>query len=224
MPSSDTPRPDATGHDTEYSLSIDETANRYAQSGHPRTTRSVQRYCARGHLDCHKKETPFGDVYRVAPYSVDRHIAQIEELALATSRDLTRPVATDVARKSGGAAAPHDGSTDRDASRHDATVVASGNGSDSTSGKRHEGIDSSRPVAAESRYVERLEKENDFLHDQISVKDKQIGELTERARETNHLIGGLQRMLTPLLGSGRSHGQGSEPVGDNDRDDSAAGL
>jgi hypothetical protein len=32
------------------------------------------------------------------------------------------------------------------------------------------------------------------------VKDGQIKDLTERARETNHLIAGLQKMLTPLLG------------------------
>jgi hypothetical protein len=53
---------------------------------------------------------------------------------------------------------------------------------------------------AESRYVERLEGENEFLRSQVSVKDVQIKDLTERARETNHLIAGLQRMLTPLLG------------------------
>jgi len=35
---------------------------------------------------------------------------------------------------------------------------------------------------------------------QIGVKDEQIKDLTERARETNHLIAGLQKMLTPLLG------------------------
>ena len=51
-----------------------------------------------------------------------------------------------------------------------------------------------------SRYVARLEGENKFLRGQITVKDKQIRELTERARETNHLIAGLQKMLTPLLG------------------------
>jgi hypothetical protein len=34
------------------------------------------------------------------------------------------------------------------------------------------------------------------------VKDEQIKDLTERARETNHLIAGLQKMLTPLLGRG----------------------
>jgi hypothetical protein len=51
-----------------------------------------------------------------------------------------------------------------------------------------------------SRYVARLEGENEFLRGQVTVKDKQIGELTERARETNVLIAGLQKMLTPLLG------------------------
>ena len=34
----------------------------------------------------------------------------------------------------------------------------------------------------------------------IGVKDKTIEALLERDRETNHLIAGLQRMLTPLLG------------------------
>jgi hypothetical protein len=38
------------------------------------------------------------------------------------------------------------------------------------------------------------------LREQIGVKDGQIKELTERARETNVSIAGLQKMLTPLLG------------------------
>ena len=70
------------------------------------------------------------------------------------------------------------------------------------------------PVAAEteaaSRYIARLEGENEFLRGQITVKDVQIKDLTERARETNHLIAGLQKMLTPLLGrpsaDNRTHG------------------
>jgi hypothetical protein len=39
-----------------------------------------------------------------------------------------------------------------------------------------------------------------FLRTEISIKNDQIKDLTERARETNHLIAGLQKMLTPLLG------------------------
>jgi len=57
-------------------------------------------------------------------------------------------------------------------------------------------------------YVERLENENTFLREQITVKDVQIKDLTERARETNHLIAGLQKMLTPLLS--RSEGTGAD--------------
>jgi hypothetical protein len=39
-----------------------------------------------------------------------------------------------------------------------------------------------------------------FLRSEVAVKNDQIKDLTERARETNHLIAGLQKMLTPLLG------------------------
>jgi hypothetical protein len=67
--------------------------------------------------------------------------------------------------------------------------------------------DLSRPVATE--FVGQLEKrleENDgeitFLRSEVAVKNDQIKDLTERARETNHLIAGLQKMLTPLLGRG----------------------
>jgi hypothetical protein len=53
--------------------------------------------------------------------------------------------------------------------------------------------------AADDRYIERLEGDIEFLRGQVTVKDGQIKELTERARETNVLIAGLQKMLTPLL-------------------------
>jgi hypothetical protein len=60
---------------------------------------------------------------------------------------------------------------------------------------------------AATSHVEQLEKrlsEKDtkigFLRSEIGVKNEQIKDLTERARETNVLIAGLQKMLTPLLG------------------------
>jgi hypothetical protein len=62
-----------------------------------------------------------------------------------------------------------------------------------------------RQDAADDRYVARLEGEVEFLRGQISTKDLQISELTERSRETNVLIGGLQRLLAPLLGSPDPH-------------------
>ena len=177
----DQSRPVATSPDSEFTLTIDAALERYARAGLPRTPRSVQRYCAKGHLDCRRIETQFGDKYLISPSSVDKHIAYIEEVRpAATSRDLPRQVATPVA------------------------------GEESHDEPRHEGptsTDQSRPVA--TQYVARLEGENEFLRQQIGVKDDQIKDLTERARETNHLIAGLQKMLTPLLG--RSEETHNEP-------------
>jgi hypothetical protein len=51
-----------------------------------------------------------------------------------------------------------------------------------------------------------------FLREEITTKNAQIKELTERSRETNVLIGGLQRMLAPLLGSPDPHTPKSEDL------------
>jgi hypothetical protein len=168
----DQSRPVATSPDSEFTLTIDDALERYARAGLPRTPRSVQRYCAKGHLDCRRIETQFGEKYLISPSSVDKHIAYIEEVRpVATSRDLPRPVAT---------------------------TAASENMDDEPRREAPTSTDMSRPVA--TAYVERLESENQFLKGQIGVKDKTIEALLERDRETNHLVAGLQKMLAPLLG------------------------
>ena len=152
---------------------------RYEHAGLPRTFRTIQRYCAKGHLDCRRVEIPYGEKYLISPASVAKHIAYIEETRQTMAgRDEPRPVATMSHEE---VRAP-DGSRDQPAT----------------------GRDEPRQTAAEadfvSRYVARLEGENEFLRGQVTVKDGQIKEMTERARETNVLIAGLQKMLTPLLG------------------------
>ena len=77
----DQSRPVATSADSEFTLTIDEALERYARAGLPRTPRSIQRYCAKGHLQCRRIETEFGEKYLIAPASVDKHIAYIEEVA-----------------------------------------------------------------------------------------------------------------------------------------------
>jgi hypothetical protein len=178
----DPSRQAATSPD-QYTLTIEEAAVRYEHAGHPRTIRTIQRYCAKGHLDCLRQETPFGDKYMITPESVARHIAQIAELASTTSPGLPRPAATDVA----------------------VPIVA-----DKPPVTAATSPDSSRQVATDDRYVARLEGEVDFLRGQITTKDLQIKELTERSRETNVLIGGLQRLLAPLLGSPDPHPPNTE--------------
>src|SRR5579862_7745902 len=93
--SDDQLRTDASSRDRspdhQYTLSIDETAELYAKAGHPRTPRAIQKYCAVSKLDCHKVETDTGEKYLVAPYSVERHIAYINEVrTVANDRDQTR--------------------------------------------------------------------------------------------------------------------------------------
>jgi hypothetical protein len=66
--------------DNEFTLTIDEALEQYARAGLPRTPRSIQRYCAKGHLDCRRMETPFGEKYMISPASVAKHIVYIEEV------------------------------------------------------------------------------------------------------------------------------------------------
>lgn len=174
----DDPSRQAATSPDEHTLTIEDVAARYEHAGHPRTIRSIQRYCAKGHLDCLRQETPFGDKYLITATSVARHIAQIDELASTTGRGEPR---------------------------HDATHVAAHQLPKVEPPATATSIDQSRQDAAEERYVARLESEVDFLREQVGTKDAQIKELTERSRETNLLVGGLQRMLAPLLGSPDPH-------------------
>ena len=171
------PRTDASSRDRSpdhnYTLSIEQTAELYAAAGHPRTPRAIQKYCALTKLDCHKVETETGEKYLVAPYSVDRHITYIKEVrTVANSRDQTRTDANVRTMENKGA----EGTNNREQPRTDATVRS-----------------------PEDRYVGLLEKENEFLRGQVSVKDTQIEALLERDKETNTLIHRLQAMLAPLL-------------------------
>jgi hypothetical protein len=180
------PRTDASTRDRspdrQYTLPIEQVAELYAKAGHPRTVRAIQKYCALDKLDCHKVETETGEKYLVAPYSVDRHVAYINE------------VRTDATR--------------RDQSRTDATIRPLQNNDALAPGPSANGGEQPRPDAAihaaDDRYIERLEGDIEFLRGQVTVKDGQIKEMTERARETNVLIAGLQKMLTPLLGTQHS--------------------
>ena len=187
----DTSRPVATSSDSDFTLTIEDALALYAEAGIPRTPRSIQRYCAKQHLSSRRIETEFGEKYLITRASVEKHIAYIKEVTPATSRDVPRPVATTVAAEN-----------KDDMPRQDAPTTT----------------DQPRPVAAnpldESRYVAALERENEFLRGQVLVKDTQIGELTERARETNHLVAGLQKMLTPLLGTPKERREGAEEHSD----------
>jgi hypothetical protein len=85
------PRPAAPPDESAYTLTIDAAADRYAAAGFPRPARRLQKYCARGDLECRKVETSSGERYIITPESVDRHIAYIKETSDAAGRAPARP-------------------------------------------------------------------------------------------------------------------------------------
>jgi hypothetical protein len=199
--SDDQLRTDANSRDRSpehhYTLTIEQTAELYATAGHPRTIRAIQKYCALTKIDCHKVETETGEKYLVAPYSVERHIAYIKEVRTdATRRDQSRTDATGRPLENKGEEPRTEPANKPDQSRTDAAV---------------RGTEGALASVLE-RENESLRNERDFLRSEISVKNEQIKDLTERARETNHLIGGLQKMLSPLLGA-RTDRQDDSAVG-----------
>src|SRR5260370_28787498 len=142
--SDDQRRPVATSPDTEYSLSIEEAAALYERAGLPRTLRTIQRYCAKGHLDSHRIDTAYGEKYLITPASVLKHIAYIEEVRQATARrDEPRPAATRSHQETRGPKEGRPAPTGRDEPRQ---VPAE--------------------TEAASRYSARLYGENQFLRGQ----------------------------------------------------------
>jgi hypothetical protein len=182
MTTDDQPRLVATSSDSDFTLTIEDALALYADAGIPRTPRSIQRYCAKQHLSSRRIETEFGEKYLITRASVEKHIAYIKEVTPTTSRDVPRLVATDVAAENKDHTQRQEAATPSDVPRLVATSPDL------------------------SRYVARLEGDIDFLRRQMDVKDNQIKEMTERARETNVLIAGLQKMLTPLLGNPKERG------------------
>ena len=206
--SRDLSRQDATGPEYEFSLTIEEAADRYASAGHPRTIRSVQRYCFNGNLDCRKISTMTGDVYRVAPYSVSRHIAQTNEVIATTGsaagRARTRPDATDVAAKI------HAGSHETSARPSNHTPRQDATGRDVTPPVA--AIDD-REVGLEKadlnhRYIEQLEKRIDekdgqigFLQDELKDRRDQFRGMKDIISEQKLLLQSMNSNMAPIFGA-----------------------
>lgn len=155
------PRPDTPLDDSEYALTIDEVSERYARAGHPRTIRRLQKYCARGDLQCRKVETAIGEKYLVTAMSVDHHIAQIVDALAASGRAPARPDAPEGAEQLSHISLP----------KHAAPAHAP-----------------ARPDAPdfETRYIDHLEEENSFLREQNTVLLERVKEtniITARLQE-----------------------------------------
>lgn len=185
----DVSRHTATDPDYEFSLSIDEVADRYAAAGHPRTARSIQRYCANNNLDCRKVPTHTGEIYRVAPYSVARHIAQTDEIIAATGDTTSRATSRQVAderhdRDQSPAAANVAEEQRQDATRRD----VSGQGSGQTPAE----------AAHNARYIEQLEKRIEEKEDQITFLQEELKDRRDQFRGMKDIISEQKTLLQSM--------------------------
>ncbi len=106
----DTSRADAAERDkARHTLSAEETSVLFADAGVPRSVRTVQRYCKKGHLACITVDTELSEKYLIDQNSVERRIKELQQIdrIMRSTGDATRRAET-----------RHD-AAERDTSRHD---------------------------------------------------------------------------------------------------------
>jgi hypothetical protein len=207
----DESRHDATQRDELHTMTVRELEAIIVAAGILISHRQILRHCKAGTFDAKKlPATNNVEEWFIAPGSVDKGIADIKTLQEHRARrDATRPVTTEPG------ALERTGNFDSDGSSHDALRRVMTGGEtivDKVSQRQDEarpgptGPDMVRQVAVgeapTSRYVALLERDNEFLRDQVAKKDDQIQDLSKRFGETQSLLGAMQRMFAPLLGQG----------------------
>ncbi len=166
----DTSRNDAAERDkARHTLSAEETSVLFAEAGVPRSVRTVQRYCKKGHLACITVDTEISDKYLIDRNSVERRIKELQQLdrllrstGVATSREETR----------------HD-AAERATPRHD--------GSENTTGKIAEleqnNLQLTIDRAAKEQVINHLVKERKEYVAQLTEQGRQIGILETRLKQ-----------------------------------------
>lgn len=191
-----------------HTLTIPEVEAQLAASGLPRSRRQVVRYCATGLFDATKIPGPTGPQWYVTPHSVTKGVGDLRELEAQRDRARRPTMSIFDALET----APNIDSDIAGYSRLErATSDLKNNVSSS---QTHPDPDGHSRTATGERagYVQQLEKrieEKDdvigLLKGQLTAKDQQIGDLSTRYGEMHTLVQGLQKMLAPLLGTGKPH-------------------
>jgi hypothetical protein len=191
-----TPADPHTAEHFDNPITIVEAETRFRAAGLPRHPKSIERYCRVGSLRCKKEYGANGFQYLIEPTSADELIEFLKQAHHIRNTAEHAPASSGVLRENEQANSEEHGSHTLP------PAPASSDMFDKENHAEHAGARSDT-----FQYVQQLEKRLDekdgeigFLRSEVAVKNDQIKDLTERARETNHLIAGLQKMLTPLLG------------------------
>ncbi len=66
--------------DEQQWMTVNEAVAFFAEKGHPRTSRVIQRYCAKGKLESSLVETLYGQRYRISRASTEQYLAKLDEM------------------------------------------------------------------------------------------------------------------------------------------------
>lgn len=174
------------------------------RKGLPRDIRSLQRYCENGLLDGIKELTATGETWFVAEDSIEPAIIQLKQMHAAKGgQTTTGPVVSPVVagNRAAQSGPVHDGqgATPSDTAGPGQSEIPTS--ARPTSGDSHP--DMSCHVAQLEKRLEEKDDEIRFLRGEVATKNRQLAEASERDRETNILIQGLQTMVLQLTGNDR---------------------
>ena len=175
--------PDAPRRDSsDYTLSVEEASDLFANAGVPRSVRSVQRFCQKGHLDCIPVDTEMGQKYLVSREGVDRRIRELQQIERVMR-------ATGAARRvEARPGAPSHDETRSDAPGHDG--VAANRIRELESKVRELEIDK----AVRQQLIERLDGDRVRMLDQV---ERYVTQLIEKSREIGQMETKLMRLSAP---------------------------
>lgn len=166
-------------------MELPTVAKKFAEAGVPRSVRTLQRYCEKGHLEAKKYDVELGETWFVNPESVHTRIAEIKQHAAIASNDDTPP-----------SRQLHDGVTGVNVRRENETETSTSN----NVGRRHETDDTGwRPEKTRERQtasdadiktvtlpvavLDALTQQLTTKDEQIKAKDHQLKEAAQMMKE-----------------------------------------
>ena len=177
-----------------HTLTVHHVAQQLADAGVPRSERRIKHFCQIGTLVAKKFPTPTGPQWFIDPTSVPGVIGDLKQFHEQIRSRLQQAAADRITAKE----------------EPEMDTGAAGNSMLEHAAAGKEGINNPKDDAglsqpAASPFITQLQKrieEKDavigILKEQLDVKDRQITQHSERERETNILIRGLQNLVLQL--------------------------